>query len=282
MGSLEGKVAFITGAARGQGRSHAVRLAAEGADIVGIDICAQMDTVNYPMATSDDLAETVKLVEAEGRRMVAAEADVRDLDAVAAAVAQGIPEFGRLDIVLANAGVMTQSLPPHEKSRAAWKDGIDVMLTGVWNTLQATYQPLIDGGRGGAVVITSSSSGLRPFFTDFSGGFDSYAAAKAGVIGLMRSYAAGLAEWNIRVNSIHPTNVDTPMLQHDSMYRLFRPDVENPTRDMFEPIAKGMHALPIPWVDSVDISNAVLFLASDEGRYITGATLPVDGGLGIK
>jgi SDR family mycofactocin-dependent oxidoreductase len=272
VGSLEGKVAFITGAARGQGRSHAVRLAAEGADIVGIDICAQMDTVNYPMATSDDLAETVKLVEAEGRRMVAVEADVRDLDALQAAVAQGVQQFGRLDIVLANAGVMTQSLPPHEKSRAAWNDGIDVMLTGVWNTLQATYQPLIDGGRGGAVVITSSSSGLRPFFTDFSGGFDSYAAAKAGVIGLMRSYAAGLAEWNIRVNSIHPTGVNTPMVVNEFFGEYF--EKSNPKTG-----ARVINTLPVQMVEPIDISEAVLYLVSDAGRYVTGVCLPVDAGL---
>jgi SDR family mycofactocin-dependent oxidoreductase len=268
---LEGKVAFITGAARGQGRSHAVRLAAEGADIVGIDICRQLDTVSYALATPADLAETVKLVEAEDRRMLAIEADVRDLDAVRAAVARGVAEFGRLDIVLANAGVMTQSLPPHERSAQAWQDGIGVLLTGVWNTLQATYQVLIDGGRGGAIVITSSSSGLRPMFTDFSGGFDSYAAAKTGVIGLMRSYAAGLAEWNIRVNTIHPTGVNTPMVVNEFFGEYIR---TNP-----KTAARVVNTLPVEMVEPSDISEAVLYLVCDSGRYVTGVCLPVDAGL---
>jgi SDR family mycofactocin-dependent oxidoreductase len=270
--SLENKVAFITGVARGQGRSHAVRLAADGVDIIGVDICRQLDTVNYPMSTPDDMAETVKLVEQEGRRMLALETDVRDLDAMHGAVAEGIAEFGRLDIVLANAGVMTQSLPPHVLSRQAWTDGIDVMLTGVWNTLQATYQALIDGGRGGAIVITSSSSGLRPFFSDFTGGFDSYAAAKAGVIGLMRSYAAGLAEWNIRVNSVHPTGVNTPMVVNEFFGQYF--EKSNPKTG-----ARVVNTLDVQMIEPSDVTEAVLYLVSDSGRYVTGVCLPVDAGL---
>lgn len=272
MGSVEGKVAFITGAARGQGRSHAVRLAAEGADIVGIDLCRQLDSVNYPMSSPDDLDETVKLVEAEGRRMIAVQADVRDLDALRAVVAQGLEEFGRLDIVLANAGIMTHSLPPHDNSRTAWRDGIDVMLTGVWNTLQATYQPLIDGGHGGSIVITSSSAGLRPFYTDFDGGFDSYAAAKAGVIGLMRAYAAGLAEWDIRVNSLHPTGVNTPMVVNEFFGQYM--EKANPKTG-----AAVVNTLPVQLVEASDISEAVLYLVSESGRYVTGVCLPVDAGL---
>ncbi|HEY2191098.1 MAG TPA: mycofactocin-coupled SDR family oxidoreductase [Actinomycetospora sp.] len=272
MSRLESKVAFITGAARGQGRSHAVRLAAEGADIVGIDICRQLDSVNYAMSTPDDLAETVRQVESRGGRMLGIEADVRDLDGMHAAVARGLREFGRLDIVLANAGVMTQSLPPHEKSRDAWRDGIDVLLTGVWHTLQATYQPLIDGARGGSIVITSSSQGLRPFFSDLSGGFDSYAAAKAGVIGLMRSYAATLAEWNIRVNSIHPTGVNTPMVVNEFFGEYM--EKSNP-----KTAARVVNALPVELVEPIDVSEAVLYLVCESGRYVTGTCLPVDAGL---
>lgn len=271
MGQLDGKVAFITGAARGQGRSHAEALAAEGADIVGIDICAQLDTVSYPLATPEDLDETVALVEKHGRRMLARRADVRNLSAVRAAVEEALAEFGRLDIVVANAGIMAHSLPPYANSEQAWKDSIDTMLTGVWNTLQATVPHLIDGGRGGSIVITSSAAGLRAQTTERSGGADGYFAAKFGVIGLMKAYAGALAEHNIRVNSLHPTGVNTPMVVND----FFPAWIEAHPKTA----ANVVNALPVQMVEVSDVSNALLFLVRDTGRYVTGLEMTVDAGL---
>ena len=273
---VEGKVAFITGAARGQGRSHAIRLAQEGADIIAVDLCASVDSTPYAGATEADLAETVKEVEALDRRIVAATADVRDFAALSAALGEGVAQLGRLDIVVANAGI-TSFGPVEQLSEQSWQDMIDINLTGVWHTVKCAVPHLREGGRGGAIVITSSGAGLKAY-----PGLAHYVTSKHGLVGLMRACALELGPEGIRVNSVHPTNVDTPMLQNEAMYRLFRPDVEHPTRELFAPIAEGMHVLPIPWVDPVDISNAVLFLGSDEGRYITGATLAVDGGLGIK
>lgn len=271
MGKLDGKVVFVTGAARGQGRSHARLLAEEGADIIGIDLCQQIDTVAYPMSTPEDLAETVRLVEETGRRMIASQVDVRDLTALRAAVSDGVAELGRLDIVLANAGIMTQSLPPHDNSTSAWTDGLGVMLTGVWNTLQATVPTLIEQGDGGAIVITSSSASLRPLFTDYSGGFDSYVAAKYGVNGLMRTYAASLGEHGIRVNTVHPTGVATPMILND-----FFPEYIVTNKKTAERV---MNTLPVEMVEAIDISRAVLYLVSESGRYVTGIQLPVDAGV---
>jgi SDR family mycofactocin-dependent oxidoreductase len=271
MGKLDGKVALITGAARGQGRSHAQVLAREGADIIAVDICAQIETVNYPMSTPADLEETVRLVEAEDRRIVARPGDIRDAAALGKIVEEGVSEFGRIDIVVANAGIMPQSLAPHPNSRSEWRDGIDVMLTGTWNTLQAAVPTMIEGGRGGSIIITSSVSGIRPFFTDFSGGFDSYVAAKFGVIGLMRTYAAMLGEHSIRVNTIHPTGVNTPMVVND-----FFPEYITGNQ---KTAARYTNTLPVEMIEPIDVSNAVLFLASDDGRYITGIQLPVDAGI---
>ncbi|MDG4668087.1 mycofactocin-coupled SDR family oxidoreductase [Mycobacterium sp. 236(2023)] len=271
MGQLDGMVAFITGAARGQGRSHAEALAAEGADIVGIDICEQIDTVSYPMATSEDLEETVALVEKHGRRMIAHRGDVRDLAAMRRVVDEAVGELGRLDIVAANAGIMAHSLPPYANSEQAWKDSIDTMLTGVWNTLQATVPHLIAGGRGGSIAITSSAAGLRARTTERSGGADGYFAAKFGVVGLMKAYAGALAEYQIRVNSLHPTGVDTPMVVNDFF----------PTWIKAHPVtaASSVNALPVPMVDPSDVSNALLYLVGDSGRYVTGTTMTVDAGL---
>ncbi len=275
MGRVAGKVAFITGAARGQGRGHAVRLAEEGADIIAVDICRQVDTVPYPMATPEDLAETVKEVEALGRRIVAVEADVRDHDALKDAVDRGVAELGRLDIVVANAGISSMA-PTEEMSVRTWRDVIDINLTGVWLTAKVAI-PHLKAAGGGSIIITSSVAGLKAHPN-----VAHYVAAKHGVVGLMRSLALELAPYHIRVNSIHPTQVDTPMIMNEPTYRLFLPDMENPTREDFAPVSQAMHALPTPWVDPVDISNAVLFLASDEARYITGVTLPVDAGAVIK
>jgi (+)-trans-carveol dehydrogenase len=270
-GRVEGKVAFITGAARGQGRSHAIRLAEEGADIIAVDICQQLDTVPYAMATPDDLAETVKSVEALDRRIVATQADVRDYGALKGALDAGVAELGRLDIVCANAGIF--SFTTEELDERMWKDMIDVNLTGVWHTTKAAVPHLVEGGRGGSIVLTSSTAGLMGFPN-----FAHYVSAKHGVVGLMRTLALELAPHMIRVNSVHPTSVNTDMIHNKATYDLFAPDLENPTKEQVGERFQDLNALPIMWVEPRDISNAVLFLASDEARYITGVTLPVDAG----
>jgi SDR family mycofactocin-dependent oxidoreductase len=276
-GRVEGKVAFITGAARGQGRSHAIRLAQEGADIIAVDICEDIPGLPYAGATEADLAETVKQVEALDRRIVAAKADVRDYSGLKAALDDGVAQLGRLDIVSANAGIGSQPFPAWEIEEPTWQAMMDINLTGVWHTAKAAIPHLIEGGRGGSIILTSSAAGLKAYQN-----IAHYVSAKHGVVGLMRTLALELAPYSIRVNSIHPTQVDTPMIQNEATWRLFRPDLEHPAEADFVPASQAMNALPIPWVDPVDISNAVLFLASDEGRYLTGVTLPVDAGTVIK
>jgi SDR family mycofactocin-dependent oxidoreductase len=271
MGKLDGKVAFITGAARGQGRSHAVRLAQEGADVIAVDLCAQIDTVPYAMATPEDLQQTVKEVEALDRRIVATQADVRDLAAMERAVADGVAELGRVDIVLANAGIAPMGA--EEDPARAWQDVIDVNLTGVWNTIRAAAPVMVEQGDGGAIVITSSTAGLKGIGGD-SGGGQGYTAAKHGVVGLMRTFANTLAQHSIRVNTVHPTGVNTPMVVNEVMQQWLS---EDPS------IAGAMsNLLPVEMIESVDISNAILFLVSDDGRYVTGVTLPVDAGILAK
>jgi (+)-trans-carveol dehydrogenase len=272
MARLEGKVVFITGAARGQGRSHALRLAQEGADIIAVDVCKQVETVPYPTATSEDLAETVRQVEALDRRIVAAEVDVRDLAGLTKTVADGVAELGRLDIVLANAGISTPA-PSLEMDEETWQTMIDVNLTGVWKTLRASVPHIIAGGRGGSVVITSSLAAIYA-----NPGTAHYSAAKAGLVMMAKVLAKELAPQSIRVNTIHPTTVATDMILNDATYRLFRPDVVDPTRADFEEAALTLNALPVPAIESVDISNAVLYLVSDDGRYVTGTTHVVDAG----
>jgi SDR family mycofactocin-dependent oxidoreductase len=276
MGRLEGKVAFITGAARGQGRSHAIRLAQEGADIIAIDVCEDMPGMPYQGATEADLAETVKAVEALDRRIVAHKADVRDYAGLKAALDDGVAQLDRLDIVSANAGIGSSPHPSWELDELTWQTMIDVNLTGVWHTAKAAIPHLIAAG-GGSIILTSSAAGLQAY-----GNIAHYVSAKHGVVGLMRTLALELAPHSIRVNSIHPTQVDTPMIQNQATWRLFRPDLEHPTEADFAPASQAMNALPIPWVDPVDISNAVLFLASDEARYVTGVTFPVDAGAVVK
>jgi SDR family mycofactocin-dependent oxidoreductase len=271
-GRVAGKVAFITGAARGQGRSHAIRLAEEGADIIAVDIAAQVGSVPYPMATPDDLAETVKEVEALDRRIVATQADVRDYSALKAALDDGVAQLGRLDIVSANAGIVSYGLAA-DLEEQTWQDVIDTNLTGVWHAAKAAIGHLKAGGRGGSIVLTSSTAGLMAMEN-----LAHYVSAKHGVVGLMRTLALELAPDLIRVNSVHPTSVNTPMIHNDATYRLFAPDLENPTREQVGERFLGMNALPVSWVEPVDISNAVLWLASDEARYVTGVTLPVDAG----
>jgi SDR family mycofactocin-dependent oxidoreductase len=269
---MDGKVAFITGAARGQGRSHALRLAEEGAEIIAVDLCRPVETVPYEMPTPDDLAETAKLVEDLDRRIVAREADVRDLSRLQAVVQEGISEFGHIDVVCANAGIGTVA-PAMEMDEQTWQEMIDINLTGVWKTIKAAVAPMIERRQGGAVIITSSVAGLMGFPN-----LAHYVASKHGVVGLMRVLTQELAPYMIRVNTVNPTTVDTKMVMSEFFYRLVRPDLENPTREDMGEAFTGLNALPIPWVDPIDISNAVLFLASDEARYITGITLPVDAG----
>ena len=274
---MEEKVAFVTGAARGQGRRHAVRLAEEGADIIALDIAGPVPAQGAPPATPEDLAETVRLVEALDRRIIAGQADVRDSKAVEALVADGVAQLGRLDVVAANAGILGNPGPAAATSDDDWQSVIDTNLSGAFHTVKAAIPHIIAGGRGGAIVSTSSSIALRA-----APNLAPYGAAKAGLIGLMRTLALELAEHSIRVNSIHPTTVATPMLLNPVNYRLFRPDLENPALQDVEPVYRTLNVLPVPYVEPDDISNAVLFLASDEARYVTGVALPIDAGYAIK
>jgi SDR family mycofactocin-dependent oxidoreductase len=278
MGLLNGKVAFVTGAARGQGRSHARRLAEEGADIIAIDACATQDWLSYPLASEADFAQTVKEVEALDRRIVARRADVRDLGAVRAVLDAGVAELGgRLDIVCANAAIISQPQPTWEIDLDRWRELVDVTLTGVFVTVKAAIPHMIAAGNGGSIALTSSGAAL------ISGaGLADYKAAKAGVLSLTRTLACELAEHFIRVNAICPTAVDTPMIQNEGLYRSFRPDLENPGREDVKAGFQTMNLLPIPWVDPVDVSNAIVWLASDAARYVTGVTLPVDAGNALK
>ncbi|UUT36097.1 mycofactocin-coupled SDR family oxidoreductase [Microbacterium elymi] len=276
MGRVEGKVAFITGAARGQGRSHAIRLAQEGADIIAVDLLEDIPGAPYARATEEDLAETVSQVEALDRRIVATKADVRDYAGLKQAVDDGVAQLGRLDIVSANAGISTQMAPADELGEDMWQNMIATNLTGVWHTAKAAIPHLKAGGRGGAIVLTSSDAGLFAFPN-----IAHYVSAKHGVVGLMRTLALELAPDMIRVNSIHPTQVDTPMIKNPRVYGLFVGKEEG-TLEEFLPVSQAMNALPIPWVEAVDISNALLWLASDEARYVTGVALPVDAGAAIK
>jgi len=275
---LEGKVAFITGAARGQGRSHAVRLAEEGADIIAIDICGPVSSnPQIEPATPEDLVETADLVKRLNRRIVTAEVDVRDYDALKTAVDSGVEQLGRLDVVVANAGIGNGGQTLDRTSQDDWTDMIDVNLSGVWKTVKAAVPHLIAQGEGGSIILTSSVGGLKAY--PHTG---HYIAAKHGVVGLMRTFAVELGQHSIRVNSVHPTNVNTPLFMNDGTMKLFRPDLENPGPDDLAVAAQLMHVLPVGWVEAVDISNAVLFLASDEARYVTGLTMTVDAGSMLK
>ena len=274
MGKLSGKVAFITGAARGQGRSHAVRLAADGADVIAVDLCRQIASVPYPMSAPDDLAETVARVEALDRRIVATSADVRDPVALREAVAEGVAQLGGIDIVVANAGIFGLSPDDGVDHDEVFRDAIEVNLTGVWNTVRAATPTMIEQGRGGSIVITSSGSGLSGRGGDGSGAWSGYTAAKHGVVGLMRSFSHWLAPHDIRVNTVHPSGVKTPMGWNEVM-----PEVMRARPELFTAMANLM---PVPILDPVDISNAVAWLASDEARYVTGVTLPVDAGFAVR
>jgi len=276
-GRVDGKVAFVTGAARGQGRSHAVRLAQEGADVIAVDICRHIENTMEPSSTPADLAETADLIKTLDRRVVTAEVDVRDYDALKAAVDGGVEQLGRLDIVVANAGIGTPGAMLDEMDEPRWQQMMDVNLSGVWKSVKAAVPHLKAGGRGGSVILTSSVGGLKAYPH-----VGHYVTAKHGVVGLMRSFAVELGQYSIRVNSVHPTHVATPLLHNDATYRTFRPDLENPGPDDMAPICQNFHILPIPWVQAVDVSNAVLYLASDESRYVTGVPLPIDAGSCLK
>ena len=277
-GRVEGKVAFVTGAARGQGRSHAVRLAEEGADIIAVDVCGPIspDSQIAP-SNPDDLAQTADLVKNLDRRIVTAQVDVRDYDSLKAVVDSGVEQLGRLDIVVANAGIGNGGQTLDKTSEEDWDDMIGVNLSGVWKTVKAAVPHILSGGSGGSVILTSSVGGLKAY--PHTG---HYIAAKHGVIGLMRSFAVELGQHSIRVNAVCPTNVNTPMFMNEGTMKLFRPDLQNPGPDDLAVAAQFMHTLPIGWVEPVDISNAVLFLASDESRYITGLPVTVDAGSMLK
>ena len=272
MGRVEGKVAFITGAARGQGRSHAIRLAQEGADIIAVDIDKQVETSWCPTATAADLDETVKLVEELDRRIIARTADVRDLAALQSVVDEGVAEFGRLDIVCANAGIGAVGVM-WELDEGVFQEMIDINLTGVWKTIKATVPTLVKQGTGGSVILTSSVAGVQAYPN-----LAHYTAAKHGVTGLMRSLSVEGAPYGIRCNSIHPTTVDTPIIDDPAVWELFTGGVKGATKEDMKSALLGLNAMRIPWVEAIDISNLVVFLASDEARYITGTTQLVDAG----
>jgi SDR family mycofactocin-dependent oxidoreductase len=277
-GRMEGKVAFITGVARGQGRSHALRLAEEGADIIGVDICENVTKTEpyYQMATEEDLEETVALVEKLGRKIVARKADVRDIDALDSALQAGVDELGHVDTAIANAGVASYGRG-WEIDEETWQEMLDINLTGVWHTAKVAIPRMIERGKGGSLVFTSSIGGIKGVQH-----VAHYVACKHGLNGLMKTLANELAPEFIRVNTVCPTNVDTHMIQNPGTYQMFLPDDPNPTREkVIEPFT-GLNALPIPWMEPRDVSNAVLFLSSDEARYITGVALPVDAGATIK
>jgi SDR family mycofactocin-dependent oxidoreductase len=280
MGRVEGKVAFITGAGRGQGRSHAVRLAEEGADIIAVDICRDFETVNYPMSSPDDLKETVRLVEEKDRRIVAVQADVRERSQLIAALDQGIAELGHLDIVVAQAGIAPMKGEPKVQ---AWIDGVDTLLVGVINAIHAALPHLNSGA---SIIATASAAVAMTGNGVAQPGIDpggaSYQYAKRAICEFVHEAARNLGPLGIRVNAIHPTNCNTPMLQSPPMYQAFRPDLENPTREDAEPAFYFQQIMPVPYIEPVDISNGILYLASDEARYVTGMQLRVDAGSYLK
>lgn len=280
MGRVQDKVAFITGAARGQGRSHAVRLAEEGADIIAVDLCKNIDTIGYPMATPEDLEETARLVEKEGRRIVAIEADVREAAQLRSALERGINELGKLDIVVAQAGVAGMKGEP---ATQAWCDVVDTNLIGTMNAIQVALPHL---GEGASIIATGSIAALMDISkTDVPGkdlGGVAYVFSKRALSQYVHELATHLAPRGIRANVIHPTNCNTDMLQSEPMYRSFRPDLENPTREDATPAFYVQQAMKTPWIEPSDISNTVLYLASEEARYVTGMQMRVDAGGYLK
>ena len=275
-GQFDGKVVFISGAARGQGRSHAVRFAEEGADVIAVDLCGQLDSVAYPMATREDLDETVNLVEKTGRSIIAEQVDVRDFDRLREVVGRGVAEFGRLDFVLANAGIFP-AVGPQRFDISSCVDAIDVNLKGVYFTIEAALPALLSHGEGGAIVITSSAAGFKSVSSTFdtmSHGAAGYTAAKHGVIGVMRHYAASLAEKNIRVNSVHPGGVATPMIINEAMGSLVG---DQPAFGEAQ-----QPKLSMPPMEPSEVTDAIVYFCGHSGRHLTGVALPMDGGLTLK
>jgi SDR family mycofactocin-dependent oxidoreductase len=279
MGSLTGKVAFITGAARGQGRSHALRLAAEGADVIVVDVCRDTASIDYPNATPEDLQETVRLVEQLDRRAIASQVDVRDALAVQRAVDDGVAELGRLDIVLANAGIVRLGDEPEDPAHVVqlWQDVLQTNLTGVFHAMRACVPHLIAGGRGGAVVFTGSTAGVRPVGS-LKTGHLAYTAAKFGLVGIGKQYAAVLAEHSIRVNVVHPTGVLSGMTMNAAMGKIAADAAAGDGAEM----ASMKNAMPVDVLEAGDISDAVMFLVSDQAKWITGVSLPVDAGFSVR
>ena len=278
MGLVDGKVALVTGAGRGQGRSHAVRLAAEGADIIAVDICATpLETLSYELSTEDDLDATVNEIEAAGRRAVKVVADVRSLADMERAVEAGLAELGKIDIVCANAGIGTWAVV-WEMTAQQWNEMVDINLTGVFNTVRAALPTMVERGEGGSLVLTSSTAGLRAYQNTAH-----YTAAKHGVIGLMKVLTQECGPHGIRVNAVCPTTVRTPLVINDSTFELFAPDVENPGEDDVREAFAGLNILPdVPWIEPGDVSDAVLFLCSNAAKYVTGVALPIDAGNTVK
>lgn len=277
MGKLEGKVAFVTGAARGIGRATAVRLAQEGADIIGVDILGPIKSAQAPVSTPENLAQTVEAVEKHDRRIVTFQADVTDEEALTSGLADGVAKLGRLDIAVANAGIGGPTVPVEEYPAQAFRDVIDIDLTSVFLTAKAAIPHIKRTGEGGALVLISSALGLRGNPNTVA-----YTAAKHGVVGLMKVLAQELAPDRIRVNSVHPTNVDTPLIQNESSYKLFRPDLQNPGREDVAPAFESLNLLPVPWIQPEDVAEAVLYLVAHTGRYVTGGTHRVDAGWNTK
>lgn len=275
-GRVAGKVALVTGAARGQGRSHCIRLAGEGADIVAVDVCAPVEGADYPPADEADLEETAAAVREAGGRVLTRVADVRDAASMVAVASEAADRFGGLDVVVANAGIAAAA-PAEQLPTAVWRNVLDTNLTGVWNTVQAALPHLLDRGAGSIVLTSSANGGLKapPHLA-------AYAASKFGVVGLVRSLASELGPRGIRVNAVHPTAVGTPMIHNEATYRLFAPHLADPGPDDVAPVFAAFHSLPVPWIEPNDVSNAVLWLASDEARYVTGISLPVDAGLSAR
>ena len=278
MGLVDGKVALVTGAGRGQGRSHALRLAAEGADVIAVDIGGgQVETIPYELASEAELDVTVKEIEGIGRRAVKAVADVRSLSDLQAAVDAGLSELGKIDIVCANAGIGSWGVA-WEMTEQQWKDMIDINLTGVFNTTRAALPSMVARGEGGSVVLTSSTAGLRAYANTAH-----YTAAKHGVIGLMKVLAQEAGAHRIRVNAVCPTTVRTPLVINDATFELFAPHLENPSEDDVREPFEGLNILPgTAWIEPEDVSDAVLFLCSDAAKFITGVALPIDAGNIVK
>lgn len=272
MARLDGKVAFVTGAARGMGRAFSVRLAAEGADIVALDISAPIETVAYDLATSDELDETVALVEEAGGTALAQRADVRDLEELCAAVDAALERFGHIDILCANAGIVTHGMA-WEMSEETWLQTIDINLNGVWRTVKAVIPSMIERREGGSIIFTSSAAGLKGFPV-----ISHYVAAKHGVVGLARTLALELGEHNIRVNTVNPTVVGTPMVFNEPSYQAFVPDKPNPTKADVLEVYRELNVLPVDVIEPADVAAAVAWLASDDARYVTGVSLPIDAG----